>query len=260
MDYAAAIARVDGMIEDIKAYNRAWSELNNNPILNKSNELGERVSEADDALARDLAVVTVIAKSSTHVDWNHLAPSHPLGMFDRWMRSLEVLKNLRAELASVEEVAQIMGPTGPSMSASSLHPAIWNAALYLWNNGHYREAVQAAGTALDSITSAKTGTNLSGKDLFQEVFSAGPAQLGRPRLRFPHIPTTEKHTWTNQHEGTRNLSVGAMQLIRNITTHSLDPLDSNVAFEYLAVLSVVARQVEVGTVVEHGDPDPTPTP
>ena len=255
MDYEAAIARVDGMILDVVRYNDATNAAKANNDVSRSHALLERIDKADDDIIRDLAVVTKIAKTSTHINWKDLEASHPQRYYDRWVRSLETLKGLRAELASIEEVDQIMGPTGPSMSATALHPAIWHAALDLWSDEHYREAVQAAATGLDLMTSAKTGLDLTGKPLFGEAFSSGPAQAGRPRLRYPEC-VGDGDAVTNQHEGTRNISVGAMQLIRNVTTHSLDPLVADVAFEYLAVLSVVARQVERATLVSQGDPDP----
>ena len=230
MDYEAALARLDRLASDIEAYVYA-SEFNRDDY--------EELENLDMKILEGVEVAQHVAYE-VGMQWT-AKTAYNVGHPERWDRSHAQLRRVRAKVATAEEIAQIKGPKGPSMSATGLHPAIWNAALDLWSNEHHREAVQAAATALDLMTSAKTGTNLSGKELFQEVFSSSHPKPGKARLRFAEIPVTEKHTWTNQHEGSRNLPLGAMQLIRNMTTHSLDPLDPNVAFEYLAVLSVVAR-------------------
>jgi hypothetical protein len=54
-------------------------------------------------------------------------------------------QQLAGLLSSLEEAEQILGPRGPKLSAASLHPWIWNAAVSLWDNGYRREAVQAGG-------------------------------------------------------------------------------------------------------------------
>jgi hypothetical protein len=56
-----------------------------------------------------------------------------------------------AILAHREELAEIVGPVGPRLSASELHPAILGAAAALWGVGHFRAAVQTAATALEGL-------------------------------------------------------------------------------------------------------------
>jgi hypothetical protein len=56
-----------------------------------------------------------------------------------------------AILTQREELAEIVGPVGPKLSASELHPTIWGAAAHLWDDGHFRASVQTSATALDGM-------------------------------------------------------------------------------------------------------------
>jgi hypothetical protein len=71
---------------------------------------------------------------------------------------LQTSQQLAGLLDSHEEAERILGPVGPKLAAANLHPWIWNAAVDLWDDGHLREAVQAAAVALfDSHLPAKLG-------------------------------------------------------------------------------------------------------
>jgi hypothetical protein len=87
-------------------------------------------------------------------------------------------------------------------------------------------------------------------DLVGHVFNADDPRPGDVRLR---IPGFEKGTpeWTDAHTGTRNLGLGSVAAIRNLTTHGLDEPSESAALEALAVLSFFARTVDDAT-VEHG--------
>ena len=54
-----------------------------------------------------------------------------------------------AILALREELAEIVGPVGPRLVASEMHPVVWGSAAKLWDDGHVRSAVQTAATALE---------------------------------------------------------------------------------------------------------------
>lgn len=148
-------------------------------------------------------------------------------------------------LDSMEEAERILGPVGPKLAAANLHPWIWNAAVNLWDDGHLREAVQAAAMALfDSHLPAKLGVPAkpSAKDLITQAFLTDPPTAGSPRLRLDDYPDPSP-SWTSQHEGVRFFGMGCAQLIRNLATHGAKP-DEEIALEQLASLSLLARLVE----------------
>ncbi len=117
----------------------------------------------------------------------------------------DAARQLAGLLDSVEEAERILGPVGPKLAAANLHPWIWNAAVNLWDDGHRREAVQAAAMALfDSHLPAKLGVPAkpSAKDLVAQAFSTDPSAAGSPRLRLDDYPDPSP-SWTSQHEGAR---------------------------------------------------------
>ena len=158
---------------------------------------------------------------------------------------LKAARQLAGLLESADEAQRILGPGGPKLAAANLHPWIWNAAVSLWDNGHRREAVQAAAQALfDHHLPAKLGVPpaRSAKDLASQAFSTQPPTPGNPRLRLDDYPDPSP-SWTSQHEGAQFVGMGCAQLIRNLVTHGAQP-DEQTALEQLASLSLYARLVD----------------
>ena len=111
-------------------------------------------------------------------------------------------------------------PTGPQLAANEMHQWVWAAAERLWATGHYREALQAAATAVESQVQGKAGVHkLAGADLRRKVFNVDDPKPGEPRLR-PHHPTSGL-SWRSAHEGAANFGAGCMMAIRNIVSHNL---------------------------------------
>jgi hypothetical protein len=155
------------------------------------------------------------------------------------LRSIE----LRGALSNAEEAAAIVGPAGPRLAAASLHAWVWNAAVDLWGGAHYRNAVLDAYTKVETMTKAKTDRDESGKALWSEVFSLNAPSPDRHRLRFPNL-TEGTDRYRSAHEGAMQLGMACAQGIRNWAAHSSDGADEQVALEYLATLSVLARWVD----------------
>ena len=163
----------------------------------------------------------------------------------RWYGTLNASRQLAGVLSSAEETERILGPVGPKLAAASLHPWIWNAAVDLWDDGHRREAVQAAAVALfDHHLPAKLGVpaGKSAKDLVAQAFLTAPPTAGSPRLRLADYPDPSP-SWTSQHEGAQFFGMGCAQLIRNLVTHGAQP-DEQTALEQLASLSLLARLID----------------
>jgi hypothetical protein len=79
----------------------------------------------------------------------------------------------------------------PHILDSNLHPWIWDAAGSLRDDGHMREAVQAAAVALfDYHLPAKleVAAARSAADLVTQAFSADPPTVTHPRLRLADYP------------------------------------------------------------------------
>ncbi|KLL12542.1 hypothetical protein BL254_23945 [Protofrankia sp. BMG5.30] len=148
-----------------------------------------------------------------------------------------------AILAQRAELAEIVGPVGPRLSASELHPTIWGAAAQLWDDGHLRAAVQTAATAFEGLLQHKAGPHVSGENL-ASLFSGKDPTVGSPRLRIRDVDPAS-NTWKSAHEGAAALVRGAFLGVRNLVSHPGWP-DPNArqALEMLAVLSYIARLVD----------------
>jgi len=148
-----------------------------------------------------------------------------------------------AILSQREELAQIVGPTGPRLSASELHPVVWGAAARLWDDGHARAAVQTAATALEGMLQVTAGPSISGENL-AVVFSLTDPTPDAPRLRLRDVDPRSK-TWKSAHEGAAALVRGAFMAVRNLVSHPGWPEPTPTAsLEMLAVLSYVAHLVD----------------
>jgi hypothetical protein len=106
-----------------------------------------QIADVEAALGRVRAFIELLDQN--HAQWDAAGSGVGVGSSSAVSAGL---------LSSLGEADQILGPRGPKLSAASLHPWIWNAAVSLWDDDHRREAVQAAATALfDQHLPAKLG-------------------------------------------------------------------------------------------------------
>ncbi len=160
--------------------------------------------------------------------------SHP------YEENRKALVVLQTRLAEQERMTSILEPTGPQLSTSSLHRTVWLAASNLFDGGHYRQAVQTAGQALESHLQTIAGPAASGQDLARLFATGGDG----PRLHFSELNPDGK-TYVSAREGAAALIRGSMMAVRNLVSHSewRDPSEDE-ALEMLAVLSYVAHLVD----------------
>ena len=169
--------------------------------------------------------------------------------------AIAVTNRLMGTLENSDTREQILGPAGPTLAASGLHPWVWNAVASLWDDGHYEPAVHQAGLAVQLQTQLKVSRrDLHGKDLYAQAFSVKEPTSKMPRLRFLHIDRNERpDDWTSAHEGAMYLGMGCAQGIRNPQAHPSDDISEQEALEQLAALSVLARWVDECEVVTVDD-------
>lgn len=123
-----------------------------------------------------------------------------------------------------------------AFDALDLHPAIGRAAIKLFHDGHYANAVEDACKALDGLVQDKSGRpDLSGTDLMKTVFSAK-----NPTLRFSDLAT---ETERSEQEGMMYLYAGAMLALRNPRAHKLIEDSHEQALEYIGFLNLLANSL-----------------
>lgn len=179
--------------------------------------------------------------------WRIEVPEDP---YRGWSRQYEAAVRARAQLKRAEEIERNLGDNAPEISAASLHPWIWSGAASLWQSGHYRSAVEDAAKKVNAETQNKVGRrDLSETKLFQEAFTDKAAEPDKVRLR--RMTPDGSDTYRSIQRGAMALAEGIFAGIRNPLTHEAhQELDEQVALEYLAALSVLARWVEESE-VEH---------
>jgi hypothetical protein len=205
-----------------------------------------------------MASVLSTARRSAVRDLNKMAPTvrrilrrtgpdlagHPGGKFlaDHLGAHHVVARALRlAELQVAWEINQ--DPEKPALQSAVLHPAIWGAAQASWEAGLYRQAVQAAATAVNDLAQARLERrDLSDVKLMQEAFSAEAPKPGVRRLRCPGDQTDV--SVKDQQRGALHYAVGCFTAMRNPATHQLGQWNPLTAFEYITALSVLARWID----------------
>ncbi|WP_235620619.1 TIGR02391 family protein [Mycolicibacter sinensis] len=153
-----------------------------------------------------------------------------------------------AALKRDQELREKLGDDAPQVSAARLHPWVWSGARSLWGSRHFRSAVEDAAKKINAETQNKVGRrDVSETNLFKESFSPEPPTAGRPRLR--RTSDDGGDTYKSMQRGAMALAEGIYAGIRNPFNHE-DPtdVDEQVALEYLAALSVLARWVDESTV------------
>lgn len=194
-------------------------------------------------LARDVVAAMGESVLAGEIAEHGQAYGHPYG------RARNAIVEAIGVLEQRAELARIVGPQGPRMSASELHRVIWGSAAPLWDDGHHRQAVQTAAVALEGILQTHAGPDVSGADL-ANLFSTKEPKEGSPRLRIEGLEPGSK-TWSSAHEGAASLVRGAFMGVRNLVLHPGHPdLGPTDALEMLAVLSYVARLVDRSDLVE----------
>lgn len=160
---------------------------------------------------------------------------------------LGACEQIRGRLEAMIRRAEAEAP--PVIGAAAMHPLIWGAAKTMWRDRHFRAAVSAASEALVGVVKSRSGRNdVSETALWQEMFSNADPVVGKPRFRWPGDPTDRDVKTMN--DGLRQFSPGVQMTIRNPTTHGHEELGEQDALERLAVLSLLARWLDICKLVE----------
>lgn len=200
---------------------------------------------SDDDITKEAQVVEQIL-TRVIPDWQSKLGTVS-GYDNEWKPLRDVSIRAREVLQRQDEIKQNLGDNAPEISAANLHTWVWSGAASLWQSGHFRSAVEDAAKKVNAETQNKVGRrDLSETKLFQEAFSDKPAQSGKARLR--RMADDGSDTYKSVQRGAMALAEGIYAGIRNPFNHE-DPtdIDEQVALEYLAALSVLARWVDEST-------------
>lgn len=233
-----AIAELDKFIGQTVGPSNRWNQSEVGVTLALS-KLG---ASEEEVVAQAQIVERIL--NSVVPNWRTTIKSSPSL---RWKQHREAAIRAKAQLLRDPELRANLGEDAPEISAANLHPWVWNGASSLWQSGHYRSAVEDAAKKVNAETQNKVGRRISETKLFQEAFSLDPPAEGKKRLR--RMAPGGSDTYKSVQRGAMALAEGIYAGIRNPFNHE-DPkdIDEQVALEYLAALSVLARWVDESTV------------
>ena len=145
--------------------------------------------------------------------------------------------------------------SSPTISASSMHPIVWEAAKAQWNQENHAEAVSAVARAVNSMLQKRLDRrDVSESDLVRQAFSDKDPKPGKPRLRFPEIASDD--TRESVRRGVMEFGAGCFAAIRNPLAHLADDeidISEQEALESLAAFSWFARRIDAATLVTADD-------
>lgn len=174
----------------------------------------------------------------------HVDPNARSGYESDWKPHRDLAIELKAVVTRHQEIEDNLGDGAPSMSAANLHPWVWEGARTLWQSRHFRSAVEDAAKKVNAETQNKVGRrDVSETDLFKQAFTIEDAKPGVARLR--RMAPDGSDTYRSMQRGAMALAEGIYAGIRNPFNHeSPQDIEEQVALEYLAALSVLARWVD----------------
>jgi hypothetical protein len=151
-------------------------------------------------------------------------------------------------LDGLDEWDRRLAPDAPVLPADQLHPWVWGAAQTFWESKHFRAGVQAAANAINAHTQTRLHgrRDVSDDKLMQEAFSEKPPEAGKPRLRVAGDPADP--TVQSRQRGGLQLGLGCFFAIRNPAAHEVGEWPEQLALEYLATLSALARLIDGCTI------------
>lgn len=234
-----AVDELDKFIQQTVMTNNSHSGQGYVSISNKSSTAASDAEVAKQAQVVEKIFDRVIPNWQTAVE---------LSSINRWTRHREAAIRAREELLRQEEVRKNIGDDAPEISAANLHQWVWSGASSLWKSSHFRSAVEDACKKVNAETQNKVGRReVSETKLFQEAFSLDAATAGKSRLR--RMKPDGSDTYKSMQRGAMALAEGIYAGIRNPFNHEVsDDINEQVALEYLAALSVLARWVDDSTV------------
>lgn len=147
-------------------------------------------------------------------------------------------------------VAAALGPPpGPSLRGDALHATVWDACASLWRSKHYRQAVNAAATAVNAALQARLNRrDCAESDLVTAAFTLDDPKPGQPRLRLRQDDGSP--TYRSMQNGAREFGCGCFRAIRNPGAHEVDDEPpEHEALEQLASFSILARWIEAAELV-----------
>ena len=173
-------------------------------------------------------------------EWVGMGEDNRQGNFANGVRhTIEAIANLIRRLE--ERKADFSGDTASRVRSAfeglDLHPRIGGVCVDLFRDGHYRNAVLDASVALVNYVKEKSRRHdLDGSGLMTTVFSKNNPVLT--------LNDRKDKTDEDEQEGMMHLFMGAVLALRNPRAHALLDDSPEMALEYIALISLLAKRFD----------------
>lgn len=154
-------------------------------------------------------------------------------------RAISVLEAIKGHFSETLEDAGVLGSVKPikAYEGLELHPAIAKASSNLYKDGHYANAVEDAVKALNALVRLNSGVDdKDGTQLMESVFS--------PKNPILKINNLIDQSDVDEQKGFMNLFSGAVSGLRNPRAHKIIKDDAEMALEFIAFISLLAKFVD----------------
>ena len=132
------------------------------------------------------------------------------------------------------------GKTLKAYEGLELHPEVERAVGNLYRDGHYTNAVEDATKALNALVRMRSGVeDKDGNALMESVFSPK-----NPILKFNNLVDTSD---IDEQKGFMMMFAGAVAGLRNPRAHKIIKDDPEMALEFIAFVSLLAKMVDKST-------------
>lgn len=161
---------------------------------------------------------------------------------DNLARAISTLQTIRSYFTETLEDAGVGGPMKPikAYEGLELHTVIAKAASNLYKDGHYANAVEDAVKALNALVRMNSGVDdKDGTQLMETVFS--------PKNPVLKINGLVDQSDIDEQKGFMNLFSGAVSGLRNPRAHKIIKDDPEMALEFIAFISLLAKFADKAT-------------
>lgn len=171
----------------------------------------------------------------------------PISQIQDWVQArlnaaIAMLETVKSTFTESLDDAGISGTTVKAIKAYEgleLHPVIAQATSSLFRTDHYANAIEDGIKALNDLVRKKTGLEQDGVPLMQKAFSKN-----NPMLRFNALADESDR---NEQQGFMEWFTGTVTGLRNPRAHKIIKDDPEMALEFIAFISLLAKLVDKAT-------------
>lgn len=238
----AALTKINRRLEEIKAVDVQTIRQGNDPLLQElSGKLQQFLIDTFGNSTHEYfqyASYTELRVMSLQIGGT------PISEIQSWVRSklnaaITMLETIKAIFTEALEDAGISGTTVKAIKAYEgleLHPVIAQATSSLFRSGHPANAIEDAVKALNNLVRQKSELELDGIPLMQKTFNKN-----NPILRFNPLADDSDR---NEQQGFMEWFTGTVTGLRNPRAHKIIKDDPEMALEYIAFISLLAKLVD----------------